>query len=73
MPANLPSQPDTGKRRGKPAASNSFSAFPLRRAGWAEKILHAGLALGDSVLEGCDAGPGESKKPQSFGVMVCRG
>jgi PhnB protein len=37
--------------------------------GWAKKILHAGLALGDGVLEGCDAMPGEYKKPQSFCVM----
>lgn len=38
--------------------------------GWANKILHAGLALDDGVLEGCDAMPGEYKKPQSFCVML---
>jgi uncharacterized glyoxalase superfamily protein PhnB len=38
--------------------------------GWAKKILHAGLASGDGVLEGCDAPPGEYKKPQSFCVML---
>ena len=37
--------------------------------GYAKKILHAGLTLGDGVLEGCDAPPGEYKKPQSFCVM----
>ena len=37
--------------------------------GYAKKILHAGLTLGDGVLEGCDASPGEYKKPQSFCVM----
>ena len=37
--------------------------------GWARKILHAGLAVGDGVLEGCDAMPGEYKRPQSFCVM----
>ena len=37
--------------------------------GWAKKILHAGLAFEDGVLEGCDAMPGEYKKPQSFCVM----
>ena len=37
--------------------------------GWAKRILHAGLASGDGVLEGCDAMPGEYKKPQSFCVM----
>jgi PhnB protein len=37
--------------------------------GYAQKILHAGLSLGDGVLEGCDAPPGEYKKPQSFCVM----
>jgi hypothetical protein len=38
--------------------------------GWAEKILHAGLASGDGVLEGCDAMPGQYKKPESFCVML---
>jgi PhnB protein len=38
--------------------------------GYAKKILHAGLASGDGVLEGCDAPPGEYKKPQSFCVML---
>ena len=38
--------------------------------GWAKKVLHAGLASGDGVLEGCDAMPGEYKKPQSFCVML---
>jgi PhnB protein len=38
--------------------------------GWAKKILHAGLALDDGLLEGCDAGPVEYTKPQSFGLML---
>jgi hypothetical protein len=38
--------------------------------GWAKKILHAGLASGDGVWEGCDAPPWEYKKPQSFCVML---
>jgi hypothetical protein len=38
--------------------------------GYAKKILHAGLASGDGVLEGGDAPPGEYKKPQSFCVML---
>lgn len=38
--------------------------------GWARKILHAGLASGDGVLEGCDAMPGQSKKPEAFCVML---
>jgi PhnB protein len=38
--------------------------------GWGTKILHAGLASGDSVLEGCDAMPGQYKKPESFCVML---
>ena len=37
--------------------------------GYAKKVLHAGLALGDGLLEGCDASPGEYQKPQSFCVM----
>ena len=39
-------------------------------AGWAKRILHAGLASGAGVLEGCDAMPGQYKKPQSFCVML---
>jgi PhnB protein len=38
-------------------------------AGYAKKVLHAGLTLDDGVLEGCDAPPGEYKKPQSFCLM----
>jgi len=38
-------------------------------AGYATRVLHAGLKLGDGLLEGCDAPPGEYKKPQSFCVM----
>jgi PhnB protein len=38
--------------------------------GWAKKILHAGLASSDGVLEGCDAMPGQYKKPESFCVML---
>jgi len=38
--------------------------------GFAKKILHAGLASDNGVLEGCDAPPGEYKKPQSFCVML---
>jgi PhnB protein len=38
--------------------------------GYVKKILHAGLAACDGVLEGCDAPPGEYKKPQSFCVML---
>ena len=39
-------------------------------SGYANKVLHAGLTLGDGLLEGCDAPPGEYKKPQSFCVML---
>ena len=38
--------------------------------GWSKKILHAALALGDDLLEGCDAMPQQYKKPQGFGVML---
>ena len=38
--------------------------------GWAKKVLHAGLAFADGVLEGCDAMPGEYKKLESFCVML---
>ena len=38
--------------------------------GFSKKILHAGLALDGGALEGCDAGPGEYKKPESFALML---
>jgi PhnB protein len=38
-------------------------------AEWTKKILHAGLASRDGVLEGCDAMPGQYRKPESFCVM----
>jgi PhnB protein len=38
--------------------------------GCAKKVLHAGLTLDGGILEGCDALPGEYKKPQSFCVML---
>src|SRR5881296_237355 len=37
--------------------------------GWGKKMLHAALALGDDVLEGCDAMPEQYKKPQGFCLM----
>lgn len=37
--------------------------------GFAKRILHAGLNLGEGLLEGCDAPPGEYKRPQSFCIM----
>ena len=59
--------------RGKITFMMSWEDSPMpgqAPPGWAKKILHAGLALGDGVLEGCDAMPGEYKKPQSFCVML---
>ena len=50
------------KYEGSPMAS-------LGPADYANKILHAGLSLGDGLLEGCDALTGEYRKPQSFCVM----
>jgi PhnB protein len=38
--------------------------------GYANRILHAGLTLADGLLEGCDAPPGEYKRPQSFCIML---
>jgi len=38
--------------------------------GWARKILHAGLASDNGVLEGCDAMPGQYRRPESFCVML---
>ena len=38
--------------------------------GWDKKILHAGLAVGEGVLECSDAMPGQYKKQQTFSVML---
>jgi hypothetical protein len=38
--------------------------------GWARKVLHAGLAFSDGVLEGCGAMPGEYDEPERFCVML---
>jgi len=38
--------------------------------GWDKKILHAGLAVGEGVLEGSDALPGQYKKQRTFSVML---
>jgi len=59
--------------RGKITFMMTYEGSPMAGQappGWARKILHAGLASDDGVLEGCDAGPGEYKKPQSFCVML---
>jgi PhnB protein len=37
---------------------------------WSKKILHAGLAFREGMLEGSDAGPGQYKKPQGFSIML---
>ena len=58
---------------GKIAFMMTYEGSPMAGQappGWAKKILHAGLASGHGVLEGCDAGPGQYKKPQSFCVML---
>jgi PhnB protein len=38
--------------------------------GWASKVLHVGLASRGGMLEGCDAMPGQYRKPESFCVML---
>ena len=37
---------------------------------WGEKVLHAGLRIGDGSLLGCDCPPGTYKTPQGFGVPL---
>ena len=38
--------------------------------GWRKKILHATLTVGDHVLSGGDAPPGQYQKPQGFEVQL---
>jgi PhnB protein len=57
---------------GKITFMMSYEGSPMASQtppGFAKKILHAGLTIGDGVLEGCDAPPGEYKRPQSFCIM----
>ena len=37
---------------------------------WAGKIVHAALSLGDQVLSGADALPGEYEQPRGFYVLL---
>jgi PhnB protein len=37
---------------------------------WAKKIMHVTLALGDRVLQGADAPPGQYQKPQGLTVAL---
>lgn len=39
-------------------------------AEWQEKILHARLKIGDSVLMGSDAPPGRFEEPKGFSVSL---
>ena len=37
---------------------------------WSDKILHATLTVGDSVLMGCDVPPGQYEQPKGFSVLL---
>src|SRR5262245_40197522 len=39
-------------------------------AEWSDKILHASLAVGNSVLLGCDVPPGQYEQPKGFSVLL---
>ena len=38
--------------------------------GWANKIMHVTLTLGDHVLQGADSPPGQYQKPQGFTLSI---
>jgi PhnB protein len=38
--------------------------------GYSEKLLHATLAIGDNLLAGADALPGQYEQPKGFYVML---
>jgi PhnB protein len=38
--------------------------------GWAEKVMHARLDVGDQIVLGCDAPPDRYRQPQGFSVIV---
>ena len=38
--------------------------------GWAEKVMHASLAIGDTLITGSDVPPAQYVQPQGFEVMI---
>lgn len=38
--------------------------------GWDEKIYHAALKVGDSVITGSDQPPGRYERPQGFSIIL---
>ena len=37
---------------------------------WGKKVMHITLSLGDRVLQGADAPPGQYQKPQGFSLAL---
>ena len=37
---------------------------------WADKVMHATLALGNSVIAAADVAPGNYERPQGFSVLL---
>ncbi len=39
-------------------------------AGWAEKIMHANLTIGETLISGSDVPPAHYEPPQGFEIMI---
>lgn len=39
-------------------------------AGWAGKVMHATLAIGDTVMAGSDVPPAQYERPQGFSILL---
>ena len=58
---------------GKIEAMMPFGGSPMAEhvpAEWHNKVMHAGLNLGDQVVMGSDGMPGRYEKPQGFAVSL---
>ena len=58
---------------GKPGEMFRYGGTPMAEhapAGWADKIMHGSLTIGDQVLMGADAPPDRYQKPQGFSMTL---
>jgi PhnB protein len=58
---------------GKITFSMTYGAAPGHETippEWSKRIMHVTLSLGDRVLQGADAPPGQYQKPQGFSLAL---
>lgn len=58
---------------GKIESVSRFAGSPMEKhmpAGWGDKIMHARLRVGDTILMGSDGGPEHYQKPQGTSIAL---